>query len=187
MTTADIESPAVPAPLAERLADPQVAGALATLLDHADLLAVLVEGLDQFVGRSEVIGDSLISGIQELRGPDGPAAAAATVDLAGVASAGVQMASILPKAAPGMVEAVESGAVDKLFATAVVSAEALPQVQVLARAFVKGSDEFARRPIEVGGPVSLLRLLRDPDVSRALSFFATVAKAVGKELADPTP
>jgi len=60
-------------------------------------------------------------------------------------------------------------------------------VQVLARAFVKGSEEFQRRPIEVGGPVSLLRLLRDPDVSRALSFFATVAKSVGKELADPTP
>ena len=186
MTTADMETAAVPAALAERLADPQVAGALATLLDHADLLAVIVEGLDQFVGRSEVIGDSLISGIQELRGPDG-VAAASPVDLAAVAGAGVQMASILPQAAPGMVEAVESGAVDKLFATAVVSAEALPQVQVLARAFVKGSEEFQRRPIEVGGPVSLLRLLRDPDVSRALSFFATVAKSVGKELADPTP
>jgi hypothetical protein len=184
--TTDTAASTVPAPLAERLADPQVAGALATLLDHADLLAILVEGLDQFVGRSEVIGDSLISGIQELRGPDGPAASS-PVDLAAVASAGVQLAAILPKAAPGMVEAVESGAVDKLFATAVVSEAALPQVQVLARAFVTGSEEFARRPVEVGGPVSLVRLLRDPDISRALGFFATVAKAVGRELADPTP
>jgi hypothetical protein len=185
MTAADIETSTVAAPLAERLADPQVAGALATLLDHADLLAVLVEGLDQFVGRSEVIGDSLISGIQELRGPDGPSADAA-VDLAAVAGAGMQMASILPKAAPGMVEAVESGAVDKLFATAIVSAEALPQVNVLARAFVAGSEEFDRSPLEVGGPVSLVRLLRDPDINRALSYFATVAKAVGRELAHPT-
>ncbi|MEZ5096868.1 MAG: DUF1641 domain-containing protein [Nocardioides sp.] len=30
--------------------------------------------------------------------------------------------------------------------------------------------------------MSLLRLLKDPEINRALSFFATVAKAVGREL-----
>lgn len=167
--------------LAARLDDPAVAGALASLLDHADLLAVLVEGLDQFVGRSEVIGDSLIAGLTELRGTQPPP------DLAETLKSGVALASALPKAAPSLQRMVESGAVDKLLATTEVSAEALDQVELLARAMVRGSETFERRPVEVGGPVSIVKLLRDPDINRALSFFATVAKEVGRELAHPTP
>ena len=53
--------------LAEQLKDPAVVGSLLTLLDHADLLAVLVTGLDQLISRSEVIGDSVLGGIAELR------------------------------------------------------------------------------------------------------------------------
>lgn len=178
MTVTPAESGADRAALDSRLSDPQVVNALATLLDHADLLAVLVEGLDQFVSRSEVIGDSLIAGIHELQGAEG----AAEVDLAETAQSALSLAAVLPKAAPGMVYAVESGAIDKLLASGVVSAEALPQVELLARALAQGSLDFDRRPVEVGGPVSLVKLLRDPDINRALSFFATVAKAVGREL-----
>ena len=50
-----------------------------------------------------------------------------------------------------------------------------------------GSERFAKDPIEVGGMFSLLGLLKDPDINRSLSFFATVAKSVGQELAKPRP
>ncbi len=181
MTGAQVPAGAVATPLESRLSDPKVVNALATLLDHADLLAVLVEGLDLFLGRSQVIGDSLINGIRELRGPEG-SPPGESLDLTGMATAGIQLAALLPKATPGMVEAVESGAVEKLLASGVVSAEALPQVELLARALVRGSEDFERQPIEVSGPLTLLRLFKDPEISRALSFFATVAKSVGREL-----
>jgi uncharacterized protein YjgD (DUF1641 family) len=53
---------------------------------------------------------------------------------------------------------------------------------VLARGVGRGNAEFAASPVAVGGIFSLGKLLKDPDINRALSFAATVAKAVGQEL-----
>jgi hypothetical protein len=170
--------------LSERLADPQVANALASLLGHADLLALLVEGLDQFLARSEIIGDSLLSGIVELRSAvEGNAAFKQSgVSVGELTDAAASLAAVLPRATPGIVAAVESGAVDKLLASGVVSAEALDQMELLARGLVRGTEDFSSRPVQVGGLLSIGRMLKDPDIARALSFFATVAKSVGQEL-----
>ena len=53
--------------LVERLEDPRVASGLQNLLDHVDLLAILVIGLDGFVGRSEIIGEALAEGVSDIR------------------------------------------------------------------------------------------------------------------------
>lgn len=174
--------------LSARLNDPQVANSLASLLDHADLLALLVEGLDQLVARSEIIGDSLLSNITDLRSTveNNPALKDSGVSMQELTESAASLAAVLPKAAPGMVSAVESGAIDRLLSSDLVSPAAVEQIAVLARGFVRGKDEFASRPVEVGGPLSLVKLLKDPDINRALSYFATVAKAVGRELGNPT-
>ncbi|MDO5503931.1 MAG: DUF1641 domain-containing protein [Actinomycetia bacterium] len=168
------------AQLAERLSDPGVANSLNTLLDHVDLLALLVSGLDQLVARSDVIGDSLAAGLAELRGVS--ESAGAGVDIAGIATSGGQLASVLPKLAPQLVAVVESGAVDKALATLEVSTEALPQVEMLAETLQKGTARFETDPVTVGGPVSLVRQLRDPEISTALSYLLTMAKTLGAEL-----
>ncbi|MEI2715040.1 MAG: DUF1641 domain-containing protein [Nocardioides sp.] len=168
--------------LVERLQDPAVVGALSKVLDHADLLALLVESLDQFVSRSEVIGDSLAAGLDELRGAVEGGASQSPLDLAELVAAGSAIARTLPAAAPALSRMADSGAIDKLIATAEVSAGALDQVDTLARGLVRGSNDFAGQPVEIGGPLTLLKLLKDPDINRALSFFATVARAVGREL-----
>ncbi|MFN8195217.1 MAG: DUF1641 domain-containing protein [Nocardioidaceae bacterium] len=173
------------AALYQRFSDPHVANSLATLLDHADLLALLVEALDSFVARSEVIGDNLVSSITELREASGGSGGSG-VDVAALAQSATMLAAALPQAAPGIVRLVESGTADKLIATTEVSAEALDQVQLIARGLKRGSDDFVTRPVQVGGVLSAAKLLKDPDIARALSFFATVAKAVGQELATPT-
>jgi hypothetical protein len=54
----------------QRLDDPRVAEALNSLLDHADLLAVIVAGLDGFVRRGDDITENLTSAIGELKGLD---------------------------------------------------------------------------------------------------------------------
>ncbi|MEZ5093479.1 DUF1641 domain-containing protein [Nocardioides sp.] len=179
---------AAPDALADRLADPQVANALASLLDHADLLAILVEGLDQLVSRSEIIGDSLLANITDLRTTveNSPGLKGSGVGVQEVAESAASLAAVLPKAAPGMVAAVESGAIDRLLGSDLVSPEAVDQIAVLARGLARGKEDFANRPVEVGGLLALPKLLKDPDVNRALSYFATVAKAVGQELAKPT-
>ena len=60
-------------------------------------------------------------------------------------------------------------------------------IRVLARGLVQGGEDAATRPVEVNGPLSLLKLLKDPDVNRAISYFATVARAIGRELDKPRP
>ncbi len=52
----------------DRLDDPTVAASLNALLDHADLLAVLVTGLDGFVRRGDLITDSLTSAVNDFKG-----------------------------------------------------------------------------------------------------------------------
>jgi len=173
--------------LADRLNDPAVANALSSLLDHADLLALLVVGLDGFIARTEVIGDNLVDGIDELRGAAQNEERASGLDVQALAEAGKSLARSLPKAAPGIAAAVESGALEKLVASGVLGEESIDQVALLGRGLARGAGAYATRPVEVGGTLSLLRLLKDPDISRAISYFATVAKSIGQELgAAPT-
>jgi hypothetical protein len=172
--------------IAARLSDPATVNALGSILDHVDLLAILIEGLDQMVSRSEVIGDSIVESLAEVRGAGESSASA--VDIGAVVQSGIALAGVLPKATPGMVAAVESGAIDKLLASGVVSGQALDQVAMLARGLVTGTEDFGNNPVEVNGLLSLTKLLKDPDIRRSLSFFATVAKAIGKQIeAGPVP
>ena len=75
----------------------------------------------------------------------------------------------------------------RLFASGILGAEAVDQVSVLAEGLVRGSRAYAVDPVPVGGLVSLAKLLKDPDISRALSFYATVTKSIGQQLAADQP
>ena len=53
--------------LRDRLDDPQIASSLNSLLDHADLLAVLVTGVDGLLRRGDEIGESVTAAVDEIR------------------------------------------------------------------------------------------------------------------------
>jgi hypothetical protein len=120
--------------LAERLAEPRTAAAISTLLDHADLLALLVSGLDGLVSRGDTITDSLAYGLSELLGSD------------------------------------------------LVDPKVIEIAALASRAVTTGAEHASRRDLRVTGVVGLARALRDPDVSRALGFALSIAKALGREL-----
>ena len=151
-------------PLEQRLADPAVADALASLLDHAELVAVLLEGLDQLVARSEVIGDSVLAGVTEVR----------------EAIAGADLPLARDVDVPRIVETTT-----RLVQSDLLDPAAVDTISLLARGLVRGGDDFVADPVPVTGVLSLGKVLKDPDVRRALSYFATVAKAVGRELDGP--
>lgn len=150
------------AALTERLNDPAIVNALASLLDRADLIALLVDALDGLISRSEVIGNSLAGSFSELR---------STV-------AGNEQLQKAGAEAPRILETAS-----RLVSSDLLDPLAVDRISVLARGLVKGGDTFDHSPVQVGGALSLLRLLKDPDVNRAISYFATVAKAVGQEIA----
>lgn len=161
----------VPPTLAAKLADPAVAASLASLLSHADLVALLVEGLDGLITRAEVIGDALIGGIQELK---------ATVDATDADRAGPSFAELL---------AAFRTLIDRAPALAeLATPELVRQLAVAGRGVEAGTVAFAEDPVQIKGVMSVPKLFKDPDIARAISYLATVAKALGRELTgDRTP
>ena len=188
MTVTPVRSAATDA-LTAKLDDPQTAAALLTLLDHVDLLAILVQGLSGMIERSETIGASIGDGIVELRQTfaANPALQGRDVNPDEIVSSLIALAGALPAATPGIVAAAESGVIDRILGSGITDPAAVDQLSTLAAGLATGSERFATAPIEIGGMFSLLGLLKDPDINRSLSFFATVAKAIGQELAKPRP
>ena len=187
MTVTPVRSAATDA-LTAKLDDPQTAAALLTLLDHVDLLAILVQGLSGMIERSETIGASIGDGIVELRQTfaANPALQGRDVNPDEIVSSLIARV-VEHSALNDLVAAAESGVIDRILGSGITDPAAVDQLSTLAAGLATGSERFATAPIEIGGMFSLLGLLKDPDINRSLSFFATVAKAVGQELAKPRP
>lgn len=165
--------PADPAQaLAERLAEPRTAAALNTLLDHADLLAIIVAGLDGLVSRGDTITESLIDGVTELRAAGEPARANA----AQLVATARQLATLTP------VLLDKLPVLEALLGSDLADPKVIGLASVASRAAVTGAEQAKRDDLKVSGVRAILRALKDPDVSRALGFVLSIAKALGKEL-----
>lgn len=172
--------------LKERLDDPQVAAALNNLLDHADLLAILVVGLDGFVGRTETIGEAIAEGLADIRGVAASNPALESVDPGELLSSAIALSTALPKLTPAVTRVVEAGLIDDLLDSGIVSAEMVDQIARLGRGLTAGAERARTDPIEIKGLFSLTKLLKDPDIRRAIVYGAAVAKSIGIELASPS-
>jgi hypothetical protein len=154
----------------DRLDDPQVAAALNTLLDHADVLAVLVSGLDGFVRRGDTITETLSSAVSEFRGASPGADALKGVDLQSLAASLATLSGSVVSATPALNTLLTSGLTD-------------PQaVQVLASlgdALIEGKAGAADLPKGIYG---LWKAAKDPDVARGLGFLLAVARSFGRRV-----
>ncbi|WP_137146802.1 DUF1641 domain-containing protein [Mycolicibacterium sp. CR10] len=165
-----------------KLDDPRVAESLNNLLEHADLLAVLVSGLDGLVRRSDVISDSLTSAIGEFKGDATSDAvtrsipgidALKSVDLAGLAESFATLANKLVGATP---------AINSLLDSRLTDPQATEVLGQLGEALVDAKAAIAQSPAGPKGFFGILKAAKDPDVARGLGFLLQVAKAFGRQL-----
>ena len=188
MTSASVIANARPADpaeaLAERLSDPRVAASLNTLLDHADLLAILVTGLDALVSRGDTIADSLADGVAELRTTGKQTRA----DTAQLVSAARQLKALTPAVLDQLplMENLLNGlpVLESLVSSDLADPRLVEMAGTVARAVVQGAEQAAAAPAPATGIRALLRALKDPDVARALGFVLSIAKVLGKDLND---
>jgi hypothetical protein len=157
--------------LRSRLDDPEVSEALGTILDHADLLALIVSGLDGFLSRGDVITDSLGEGIGELRAGGGTLPDPA--ELGKLVTSLGSLTGTLGEAGPLLERVVGSD---------VTSQAAIDVVSLAARALVEGHATAQANQARVQGVRALLRLLKDDDLARGLGFVVEVGRALGREL-----
>ncbi len=166
----------------EKLDDPRVAESLNNLLDHADLLAILVTGLDGLVRRSDTLSDSLTSALSEFKGDvKGSSLTQAipgidslkSVDLAGLAESFATLSDKVIGATPALNFLLESRLTDPQ------ATEVLAQ---LGEALVEAKAAAARNADGPKGVFGILKATRDPDVARGVGFLLQVAKSFGRQL-----
>ena len=149
----------------DRLDDPTVAASLNALLDHADLLAVLVTGLDGFVRRGDLITDSLTSAVNDFKG--------------------VSVAGVLPgaEALKGVDVQGWTQTLVTLSNSLVVAAPALNTLLLqVGQAVAEGKEAAAADPGGPKGLFGLWKVTKDPDVARGLGFMIQVARAFGRQV-----
>ncbi|GAA1509721.1 DUF1641 domain-containing protein [Nocardioides humi] len=168
--------------LRERLDDPQVAAALNNLLDHADLLAILLVGLDGFVGRTETIGEAIAEGLADIRGVAASNPALESVDPGEILASVIALSTAMPKLTPAVTRVVDAGLIDDVLDSGIVSTEMVDQIARIGRGLTAGAERAEKEPVEVKGLLSLMKLLKDPDIQRAIAYMAAVAKSIGIEL-----
>ncbi len=166
--------------LIQRLDDPQIASSLALILDHADLLATLITGLDGLIRRGEVIGDSLAAGVAEVReyAASNGQRPWPSIDVAALSDTATRLSAAVVDATPAMDRLLHSPLTDPR------TAEFLAQV---GEALLEGQEAAADDPRGPKGIFALMRVTKDPDVSRGLGFIIHIARAFGKRLAPPEP
>lgn len=154
--------------LLERLEDPRTAAALHTLLDNAELIAVLVGGLDGLARKGEVIGDTLADVLDETR---------AAVRATGLdpMTTSRQLATLIPTLAAA------SPAINRVLESPIVESEPIEVLSETAFALVEGLKAASEQRTRVGLR-GLLKALKDDDVRRSLGFVVEVARAFGRDL-----
>ncbi|HEY5149037.1 MAG TPA: DUF1641 domain-containing protein [Mycobacterium sp.] len=159
----------------DRLDDPQVAAALNTLLDHADVLAVLVSGLDGFVRRGDTITNTVSTAVSELR-----AASAAGVIPGADALKGVDLQSLVASLATLSGSVVSATpALNTLLTSGLTDPQAVQVLASLGDALIEGKAGAADLPKGIYG---LWKAAKDPDVARGLGFLLAVARSFGRRV-----
>jgi len=160
----------------DRLDDPQVAAALNTLLDHADVLAILVSGLDGFVRRGDTITNTVSSAVAEFRG-----ASAAGVIPGADALKGVDLQSLVASLATlsGSVVGATPALNTLLLSSGLTDPAAAQVLASLGDSLVDGKAGAANPP---KGLYGLWKATKDPDVARGLGFLLAVAKSFGRRV-----
>lgn len=159
--------------LVARLDDPSVAAAVHQLVDHVDLLAILLVGLDGLVSRGDTIAEGLAEGIDELRSADRPQG---LPELSGLLALLTQLRSSAG-ALGGALPALE-----RLLRSDLLDAQVIDAASTVSRAIAAGARRAQAEQARTSGVRALLRLLRDDDVALALGFVVSIAKALGQEL-----
>ena len=158
----------------DRLDDPQVAAALNTLLDHADVLAVLVSGLDGFVRRGDTITNTVSTAVAEFRGVSSAgvipgAEAFKGVDLQVLAASLATLSGSVAGATPAL----------NTLLSRLIDLQAAQVLASLGDALIDGKAGAANPP---KGLYGLWKATKDPDVSRGLGFLLAAAKSFDRRV-----
>jgi hypothetical protein len=160
-----------------RLDDPRIASSISLILDHADLLATIIVGLDGMLRRADVIGDNLAAGVAEVKELAGSGQRPwpwPSIDLAALSDTITRLSTAAVDAGP---------AIERLLHSPLTDVKTADVLADLGEALLEGREAAAADPRGPKGIFALMRVAKDPDVSRGLGFMIHIARAFGQRLA----
>ncbi len=161
--------------LLERLDDPEIAAALGAILDHADLLALVVTAIDGFLRRSDTIVEAVSDGVHELRGVVGERPEAlADVDLQSLVGS-------LSTLSVGDRERGSHALRSARFGVGERSAHG-PDPGNARRGRGRGEGGGGEGTVRPSGVFGGSAGLKDDDVSRGMGLLIQIARALGRRL-----
>jgi uncharacterized protein DUF1641 len=154
--------------LRDRLNDPALLESLSALLDNAELLTTIVQGLAGLVERGDTIVESVAAGVGELK-------AAGRTRAPGLPAAGdlAELAGALVRATPVITEVVTSP---------MVRSEIVALLSMVSEAAAEGAARAREMPRPLTGLRSAVKSMKDPEVARGLGLMVEVAKALGRRM-----
>ncbi len=170
--------------LLERLTREETLATLNRLLDALPLIALLVQGLDEFLRRGDTVADSIAEGVRELRegseGLEGESLGKTWSALRQVLEAGKRLVDDgvledgLPKVVGAGMEMIEAGMLDP---------DVVRTLGQLGKAAVDSYHEAVEGEVEpIGGLWGLLRLSKDPEIQKVIGLGAAIARAFARRV-----
>ena len=164
--------------LLEKLEDPRIVGALISLLDKSDKLAVFADALETLLERSEGTLESISRSVGQLgrTGTDALKKTLENLSLDDLKSASGQVRDMLPlfqELGREFVLLREAG----FFDAAVVQA-----LGRTGRAIAAAARDPNAHSTDTRGIFGLLSLLKDPEIARTLNFAISFARHFGGDL-----
>ena len=181
--------------LTQQLRDPTTSQALDQILNKMELVAFTLNSLDSFLQRSDVVIDSVVKGVQEIR----EMAPSDEMNLL------VTLAETLPELTAMLPQLIES--LPKLLALLPLLSGVIAQLQTILEseefAALMESGVFAPQTVGIVGQAGgalvesyeanqatpqsvgmfgLVGALRDPDIQRALGFFIDFGRRFGQAM-----
>ncbi|MHB8188866.1 MAG: DUF1641 domain-containing protein [Ferrimicrobium sp.] len=173
MASNEVELDAALDQLRQKLSDPVIANALSLLVDQAGLLAFLLQGVDEFLARGDVIADSLADGFGELRAVTAETRGGEGVHLGELASNFAKLTVSLSESSPAIAELLDSG---------MFTSEVVQLLATVAASAVEARGAVVSGPPKIRGTYSLIKSLKDPEVQRGLNYAIEFAGALGRKV-----
>ncbi len=156
-----------------KLSDPSVVSSLSQLIDQAGLLAFLLQMLDGFLVRGDVIADSISQMAVEAREQTNNVFGDDAANLQQIVTVLSRLGVSFAKAAPDIVTLFDSG----LFRSDVVQL-----LSTAADAAVEARVKVANKHPRIKSAFSLMKSLKDPDVQKGMSYVVELAASLGRRV-----
>ncbi len=177
-----------------QLNDPRTAESLSHLLKNAELLAFLLDAVDGFIRRGDVITDNISEALKEARPAlDGKQMVPADLKLAAVQTMAVlpQLSKTLPQLVetlPQLVDVglkfkrvIDSDEFDAFLESGMLAPKTVQLLGQVGDSLVETEKDFKASPKKVG-LFGLWSALSDPDIQLGLGFLVEFGKRLGQKL-----